>query len=70
MAYNFSKSRRLSPDGENRIVRIRDRPNERTNQDQRIRTQMTAPTKTNLEQAIADGHAKLGGEGKTQCIHY
>ncbi len=31
---------------------------------------MTTPTKTYLEQAIADGHAKLGGEGKAQRIHY
>lgn len=27
-------------------------------------------TKTYLEQAIADGHAKLGGKGKAQRIHY
>lgn len=31
---------------------------------------MTTPTKTYLEQAIKDGHAKIGGEGKTQRIHY
>ena len=31
---------------------------------------MTTPTKTYLEQAIEDGHAKISGEGKTQRIHY
>lgn len=31
---------------------------------------MTTSTKTYLEQAIKDGHAKIGGEGKTQRIHY
>lgn len=31
---------------------------------------MTAQPKTYLEQAIADGHAEIIGEGKNQCIHY
>ncbi len=31
---------------------------------------MTSETLTYLEQAIKDGHAKIGGEGKTQRIHY
>ena len=31
---------------------------------------MTTSTKTYLEQAIEDGHAKIGGEGKTQRIRY
>ncbi len=31
---------------------------------------MTSETPTYLEQAIKDGHARIGGEGKTQRIHY
>jgi len=31
---------------------------------------MTTQTKTHLEQAIEEGHAKIVGEGKTQRIHY
>ena len=31
---------------------------------------MTTQTKTRLEQAIEEGHAKIAGESKTQRSHY
>jgi len=40
---------------------------EQTAKDKRI---VTSETQTYLEQAIKDGHARIGGEGKTQRIHY